>query len=149
MRRLIGLILAALFVSSFSAWAGSPPRREPATIRLRLTRFGINGTIQCFLAPFKFRSFTFPSPSQPDMALDSPRAELRSDQLWALSVENRWKADANLSMEQMFKPPNGVSLFVTQTTEDMRGGGIESKYKPNSTLGAIELVIHTDAGELW
>jgi len=44
-------------------------------------------------------------------------------------------------MEQAFMPPSGISLVVTQTHEDARDGS-KLDYKPNSTLGTIELKIH-------
>src|SRR5258706_1998703 len=91
MRRLISLTFAALAVSSFPVWAGSPLKAESSTIPLKLTRFGVEDTIQRSLAPFILSTSTFASPFRHDIALDLPRAELGSDRLWALSLVHRWK----------------------------------------------------------
>lgn len=68
-------------------------------------------------------------------------SELGSDRRWTSSAEYRWNADVNRTMDHVFRPPNAIKVFVTQTREDVHDG-FEHNYEPNSTLGAIELKIH-------
>jgi hypothetical protein len=71
--------------------------------------------------------------------VDQPDAS--SVRRWASSADYRWEPDVDRAIDHVFEPPSGVSLAVTQTREDVRDG-FEPSYKPNSTLGAVELKIH-------
>ena len=63
------------------------------------------------------------------------------------SAEPRWlsadandqeNANANAAVNHLFAPPNGMSLFVTQTNND----GLRGASQSNATLAAVQLLIH-------
>lgn len=57
------------------------------------------------------------------------------------STEYQWEPDVDRAIDRVFKPPRGISLIVTQSREDVRDR-FGPDYKPNSTLGTVELKVH-------
>jgi len=62
-----------------------------------------------------------------------------ADGRWlSADASDRENANANAAVNHLFAPPNGMSLFVTQTNNERpRGAG-----EPNATLAAVQLLIH-------
>jgi len=62
-----------------------------------------------------------------------------ADPRWSSAdASDRENANANAAVNHLFAPPNGMSLFVTQTNNDRPSGASE----PNATLAAVQLLIH-------
>ena len=139
--RSTGFTCAAILLFSLPAHAGTTAKREPATIALRLTGFGNDNAGLCAVPSVSLPALA-PSPLVQHLGEGTALkgTEYGLDQNWALSLQNRWQADVNHFMEHAVLPTGGVKLHVTQTSEDVPAGS-EPEYRPNSTLGAIELVI--------
>jgi hypothetical protein len=137
MHRLSDLLFVALLLLSLPVQACGLVMREAVTGGLRVSGVGPDDSRKCSTPPLSLPAFSF---NQKVTSSASPDAVDGSDRHWASSSEYRWEPDVDRAMDQMFKPPSGVNLFVTQTREEVRDG-IERNYQPNSTLGAIELEI--------
>jgi hypothetical protein len=135
--RLSGLFFVALLLLSLPAQACGLVMREAVAGELSVYGVGVDDAWKCSTPPLSLPAFNF---NRMVTSFASPDAVDGSDRQWASSSEYRWKADVNRAMDHVFKPPSGVNLFVTQTREEVRDG-FEHNYKPNSTLGAIELEI--------
>ena len=143
MNRLSGLLFAALLLLSLPAQACGLVMREAVAGELRVSGVGVGDAWKCSVPSLSLPTFNPASLTTPDRnvtsfgstdVVDGPERQ------WATGLEYRWKADVNRAMDHVFKPPSGINLFVTQTREEVRDG-FEHNYKPNSTLGAIELEI--------
>lgn len=137
MHGLSGLLFVALLLFSLPAQACGLVMREAAAGESRVAGVGGDDARTCSTPPLSIPAFNF---DRKVTSLGSPDAVRGSDRHWVSSGEYRWEPDVDRAMDHVFKPPSGVNLFVTQTREEVRDG-FEHNYKPNSTLGAIELEI--------
>ncbi len=137
MNRLSGLLFVAFLLLSLPAQACGLVMRDSVAGELRVSGVGVDDGWKCSVPSLSLPAFNFDrkltSFGSTDV-VDGPERQ------WLSGLEYRWKADVNRAMDHVFKPPSGINLFVTQTREEVRDG-FEHNYKPNSTLGAIELEI--------
>ena len=103
----------------------------------RVSVAGVDDAWKCSVPSLSLPAFNF---DRKVTSFGSPDGVGGPERQWTSGLEYRWKADVNRAMDHAFKPPSGINLFVTQTREEVRDG-FEHNYKPNSTLGAIELQI--------
>ena len=135
MHRLSGLLVVALLLLSLPAQACGLVMREGLAGELSVS--GVDDAWKCSVPSLSLRAFNF---DRKVTSFGSPDVAGGPERQWASGLEYRWKADVNRAMDRVFEPPSGVDLFVTQTREEVRDG-FEHNYKPNSTLGAVELEI--------
>jgi len=138
MHRLSGLLFVALLLLSLPAQACGLVMRGAVAGESRVSVAGVDDAWKCSVPSLSLPAFNF---DRKVTAFGSPDTVDGSDRQWASSSEYRWKPDVDRAMDHVFRPPSGVNLFVTQTREEERDG-FEHSYKPNATLGAIELEIH-------
>jgi hypothetical protein len=137
MHRLSGLLLVALLLLSLPAQACGLVTREAVAGGLRVSGVGVDDAWKCSEPPLSLPAFNF---DRKITSFGSSDTVDGSERQWASSSEYRWEPDVDRAMDHVFKPPSGISLVVSQTREEVRDG-FEHNYKPNSTLGAIELEI--------
>ena len=143
MHRLAGLLFVGLLLPSLPAQACGLVMREAMTGDSRVSGVGVGNGRKCSKPSVVLPAFNpafLTSLDRNVTSFGSPDMVGGRDQQWASSMEDRWKPDVNRAMDHVFKPPSGINLFVTQTREEDRDD-FEHNYKPNSTLGAIEIEI--------
>ena len=143
MHRLAGLLFVGLLLPSLPAQACGLVMREALAGELRVSGVGVEDAWKCSMPSAVLPAFNPTSLTGLDRnvtSFDSPDTVGGPERQWASGLEYRWKADVNRAMDHVFKPPSGINLFVTQTREEDRDD-FEHNYKPNSTLGAIEIEI--------
>jgi len=141
--RLSGLLFIGLLLPSLPAQACGLVMREAVTGDLRVSGVGVDDRRKCSKPSVVLTAFNpafLTSLDRNVISFGSADTVGGPDHQWESSMENRWKADVNRAMDNAFKPPSDLYLFVTQTREEVRDG-FEHNYKPNSTLGAIEVEI--------
>ena len=62
------------------------------------------------------------------------------DNPWASGATSHWNAGMNRAVDHLFKPPQYVNVYATQTGDDLRGH-YEGSNSPNETFAAFEVVI--------
>ena len=139
-----GFLFFSVILVSSAAQACDLVTGETGTRAFNLSQVRTSDSERCSVAPLSLSTFNLTSFGHVGRASPSFNSANTADTFeshWASGLDYRWKADLDRAVDHVFKPPRTVNVHVTQTHEDERNGS-EFSYKPNSTLGAIEFVIH-------
>ena len=139
MRKLAVLSLLALLLPSVPASASSLLMGEPVSAG-RLANASLVHRNACSLPQLSLRT---DSPSFPTSKVEGEAAVdwAAIDNPWASGATSHWNAGMNRAVDHLFKPPEHVNVYATQTGDDLRGR-FEGMNSPNETCAAFEVVIH-------
>ena len=137
--RLAVFPFAALLVLSVPASGSSLVTRGPVSVS-ELVIAGAKEETGCSLPQLSIRTES-PLLLSPKVGNETAFDSAVVDNPWASGATSHWNAGMNRAVNHLFKPPERVNVYATQTGDDLRGH-FEGTNSPNETFAAFEVVIH-------